>query len=58
MPPLTHQVTFSEQGVKGVFSKEAFNTSWTQYQRLLVDNLNRLIGGPQRPRPLPLHIAC
>jgi superoxide dismutase len=44
VPPLS-KTTFHQEGVPGVFSKQAFDTAWTKYQRSLVDNLNRLIGG-------------
>jgi len=45
VPALTNMSAFIENGIPGLFSKKAFDIAWTEYQGLLVDNLNRLIDG-------------
>lgn len=45
VPALTNISNFAENGVPGLFSRKAFNIAWTEYQGLLVDNLNRLVDG-------------
>ncbi|KAL5335280.1 Manganese/iron superoxide dismutase [Aspergillus crustosus] len=42
VPQLTHERRFKDNGVPEFLSPEAFDFSWTQYQRFLVDKLNLL----------------
>ncbi|KAF8247447.1 manganese and iron superoxide dismutase [Wilcoxina mikolae CBS 423.85] len=57
MPPLTNMEYFTEHGVPGLFSQKAFKTSWTEYQNVLVQNLNRLIAETEYENKTPLDIA-
>ena len=49
MPPLVNDITYQAEGINGVFTPEAYNIAWTQYQSHLVDNLNRLVVGDYPP---------
>jgi len=51
VPTLTNLSTYAENGIPGLFSKKAFDTAWTEYQEMLVDNLNRLTDGQPKTYP-------
>lgn len=50
MPQLTHDASFKKNGVPELFSPEAVDFAWTQYQTLLIDKLNLLTQGTTTPR--------
>ncbi|KAL4796146.1 manganese and iron superoxide dismutase [Aspergillus venezuelensis] len=42
VPGLTHEQNYRQNGIANFMSPEAFDFSWTQYQRFLIDKLNLL----------------
>lgn len=57
VPSLTHSERFTEEGVPGLFSTQAFNTCWREYQRGLVDKLNALTVGTELENKPTLDVA-
>lgn len=45
VPPLNHIAVLSSEGLKGLYSREGFETAFSLYQQWCCDELNRLTAG-------------